>query len=347
MLASDQAPTQRVRYRCLSLLLIYAVPLSLLMFCGSIRAQTRVPSELQQVLPGSQSFVPTAAAKPQTQAEEAHALIKQAVISGVWGPPVHCMIAQEITLLDRVLRGSGLYARGRSGLGEMKMSLKIVAGDHLNVLEQVSDGRMFHISQTIDGQQKCRRVDLGRVREYLGRFTQQDRNDPLVALHLAIGGQNEKLRALCQQYKWVAVQPGKFAQPGRLGEIDVWWLRGERTSEPVPLRGLTEMDNMLAAADGAGMAPDHVKIALGRTPPLQYWLYHVEETRRAKSDEPGAGYSYVATIDYYQPVIREMPETMFDYDPAVYVSVEDMVDETRKYVPPSRMPASQTAARPF
>lgn len=356
MLAPDNATTDApmlklwlpCRCRCASRWAI-AIWLACLtaLAAGQLSAQTRLPSDLQSAVPSQLSPNTSAATRQLSQSEEAQILMERALLSGVWGPPVHCFVAQEINVLGRIVRGSGLYARGRSGFGEMKLSLKIVAGDHLNILDEVSDGRMLHISQTIDGTRECRRIDLDRVREYLGRFTEQDRTDPLVALHLAIGGQNEKLRALCQQYKWVSVQPGKFSQPGKMGEIDVWWLRGERASEPVPLHGLTEMDNMLASADGAGLAPDHARIAIGRTPPLQYWLYHVEESRRAKTDGPSPGYSLVAKIDYYQPVIREMPETMFDYDPEAYAaSVERMVDETRKYTPPSRQPASQTAARP-
>lgn len=314
---------------------------------GSAPAQTSLPADLQHMIPSPQNPAPSATTRRLTPSEEAQFLMERALLSGVWGPPVHCFVAQEISVLGRIVRGSGLYARGRSGFGEMKLSLKIVAGDHLNILDQVSDGRMLHISQTVGGVRECRRIDLERVREYLGRFNvEQDRTDPLVALHLAIGGQNEKLRALCQQYKWVAAHPGKFVQPGKMGEIDVWWLRGERIGQPGPLRGLTEMDGLLAMADGAGLAPDQARVAIGRTPPLQYWLYHVEETRRPKPDAPAPGFSLVAKIDYYQPVVRDMPPTMFDYDPEAYASsVERMVDETRKYVPPARTPDSQTAAR--
>ena len=313
---------------------------------ASLSAQTPLPFDLQHVVPSAKHPAPSTSARRLSQAEEAQTLMQLAVLRGVWGPPVHCLVGQEITMLDRTVRGSGLYARGGSGLGEMKMSLEIVAGDHLNILNQVSDRYILHTSHTIDGVRECRRVDLGRVREYLGRFTEEDRDDPLVALHLAIGGQNEKLRALCQQYHWTSVQPGKFAQPGGTGEIDVWWLHGERMAVPTTLRGLTEMDSLLASADGAGIAPDRAKIALGRAPPLQYWLYHVEESRQPKSKDLAAGKSLVAKIDYYQPVIREMPPAMFNYDPEVYASgVERMIDETRKYTPPARTPADKTASR--
>ncbi|MGN6546560.1 MAG: hypothetical protein ACTHK7_16010 [Aureliella sp.] len=334
--------------------------------------QVSVPSSLQDAIPSAEHPAPSASGHRSNPAEDARLLMERALLSGVWGPPVHCRIRQEITLLDRRLHGVGLYARGRSGFGEMKMTLKVVAADHLNVLHQVSDGRMLHTLQiqtplnsarqasaangeaagpgSVEPRQSTTegwRVDLGRVREYLVSFTEQDRVDPQVALHLAIGGQNEKLRALCQQYKWVTVQPGKLTQPGNLGEIDVWWLRGERATEPGPLRGLAEIDASLAGADSAGLAPDHAKIAIGRTPPLQFWLYHVEESRRERTDGQGPkGYSLVSKIDYYQPIIQEMPPAMFSDSEAYASSVERIVDETRRYLPPTRQAEAQTAARP-
>lgn len=349
--------------------------LLILLVIGSLEraswSQLPVPSSLEDAIPSPQHPAPSASGRRSTPAEDARLLMERALLSGVWGPPVHCRIRQEITLLDQRLHGVGLYARGRSGLGEMKMTLKIVAGDHLNVLHQVSDGRMLHTLQiqtplhaarqarsANDARTPARaeaetrttegwRVDLGRVRQYLGGFTEQDCVDPQVALHLAIGGQNEKLRALCQQYRWITVQPGKLTQPGNLGEIDVWWLRGERATEPGPLRGLAEIDSSLAGADSAGLAPDHAKIAIGRSVPLQFWLYHVEESRRAKTHGDGPkGYSLVSKIDYYQPVIQEMPPAMFS-DPEAYASsVERIVDETRRYLPPTRTAENQTASAP-
>jgi len=306
-----------------------------------------VPVQLEGQLPVAANRSPASTAQRLTSNDEAHLILERALLSAVWGPPMQCLVQQEILMFDRRLAGSGRYFRGRSGLGEMKLNIKIVAGDHLNILHQVSDGRTLHTLQTIDGTTEGWRVDLGRVREYLGRFTQQDRLDPLVALHLSIGGQNEKLRAICQQYKWTSVESGKFLQPGKqTEEVDVWWLRGERNLEASRLRGQAEIDGLLAGADATGLAPQEIKIAIGRTAPLQYWLYHVEEIRRGRGKGNEGGYSLVARIDYHQPLIQEIAATTFS-DPEVYATnVEPMVDETRKYLPPSRLPTSPTAAQP-
>lgn len=239
-------------------------------------------------------------------------------------------------MLDRQLHGSGEYWRGQS-LGEMKLNLKVVAGDHLNVLHQVSDGRILKTLKNIDGIKEGSRVELERVWKYLGRFDKEkDREDPLVALHLAIGGQNEKLRALCQQYKWHQVQSGKWTPPGEQNPVDVWWLRGERNQGLSPFHGFAEIDSMATSISQSTLAPDQATIALGRTAPLQYWLYHVEESRRDGSLPVPGSYSVISKIDYYQPaIVRDLPTSIFD-DTEIYSSPDVFVDETRKYKPPNR-----------
>lgn len=320
----------------------------LLVTLGSVRVCAQsgptIPVAMQSVLPAAPSPVPIAAVDPNGQEEQANRVMRSALLSAVWGPPVRCLVSQEIHLFDRRLFGAGEYARGNSGVGEMKLVLKIAAGDHLNCLKQISDGRTLRVLQTIDDKVEGSHVDLVRVREYLSGFNEQDRSDPLVALHLAIGGQNEKLRALCQQYKWLSIKPGKFSQPGRMGEIDVWWLHGERNCEAAAIRGTAKIDAMMAAADDAGMAPDHATVAIGRASPLQFWLYHVEEVRHPKIGQPVPGYALTAKMDYYQPVICEMPPNMFDAEDYASSAGTD-VDETQKYQPPPRSSALQTARR--
>ncbi len=272
--------------------------------------------------------------------EEARIILERALLSAVWGPPAYCMIHQEINALGRTLHGQGKYARGDNGQGQMKLELQIVAGDRLNLIRQVSDGRRLHTRETFDTVTQERRVDLTEVRKYLVRFSpEQDCKDPLVALHLAIGGQNEKLRALCQQYNWISVQPGTFAQPGQAGDVDVWWLKGERVGWGTHkgfgiLHGTAEIDMQLHLANGAGLAPERVRVAIGRKAPLQYWLYHVEETKGASEGQ--ANSSLVARISYYQPVKENLPIAMFSYEDVYASTVEQIVDETKRYVPPPR-----------
>ncbi len=73
----------------------------------------------------------------------------------------------------------------------MKLVLQAVAGNSQNRLEQVSDGRRMRMVLRINGVEEGYHVDLTKVHKALGSFTQEDFVDPEVALHLAIGGQNE------------------------------------------------------------------------------------------------------------------------------------------------------------
>ncbi|MCC6508050.1 MAG: hypothetical protein IT423_03020 [Pirellulaceae bacterium] len=307
-------------------------------------AQIAVPAPdgLQSVVPIQNSGGNTAAQRHLSQADQAAIILKSALLSGVWGPPAHCAIRKEIEILGRTIRGTGKYARG--SVGEMKLALKVVAGNHQNSLDQVSDGRTLRVLYRLDGKEDGSHIDLVRVSEYLGRFTEQDRTDPLVALHLAIGGQNEKLRALCQQYKWTSVTGGKYTQPGHTETTDVWWLEGHRSFDEPVLRGTAKIDAMLASADSAQLAPNLVSLAIGRGGPMPFWLYHVKETRQVKEKTVGS-HEFVVKMDYYDPTLAEMPPGMFNAEDYASSAGTD-VDETPKYTPPNRDPSAYTAARP-
>jgi hypothetical protein len=276
-----------------------------------------------------------ASSAPATAEARANLLLTSALRQSVWGPAVACRVRQSISILDRRLFGVGQYAHGGgNGWGKLKLSIRMPAGDQVNALQQISDGRVLYTTRHVGTEVERSRVNIERVREYLGTITQPDLDDPLVALHLATGGQPELLRTLCQQYHWYSVSAGK------LGEIDVWWLRGRRTDEPPALRGQAEIDLQLAASDPAGLIPLHAQIALGRSQPLPLWLYRVEQSREAIWAGGGPNGPLVSTIEFFQPqIVTQMPEEMFE-DWEAKTSVDPIVDETRKYLPPPRATSS-------
>jgi hypothetical protein len=294
-----------------------------------------LPSRPEQVIPGRPAT--NTSLKHLSQQDQAKIILSNALLSGVWGQSAHCLIRHEIETGDRQLRGTGKYARG--SIGEMKLVLTLVAGDFQNRLEQVSDGRRLRMVHRIDGKEEGSHVDLVKVSEYLGNFNRErDMQDPLVALHLSIGGQNEKLRALCQQYKWTSVKADKFRQPGHDDDdVDIWWMEGERLKDlsQAVIRGTAKIDGMLAAADDVHLAPNRIKIAIGRGSPIPYWLYYVEETRMSTGDKPRA--EMTIRIDYHDPTPAEMPAGIFNSEDFVSSSGTD-IDETPKYQPPLRPP---------
>ena len=314
---------------CLVFLALLACPV-----CSQTPTPLPVPEGLQSDLPATPAASTSNSARHLSQTDQATIILQRALLNAVWGTPVHCKIHQEITAAGETIRGTGIYARG--GLGEMKLVLQAVAGNSQNRLEQVSDGRRLRVVMRINGDEYGSHVDLTRIHKYLGGFTQEDFTDPKVALHLAIGGQNEKLRGLCQIYEWTSVKATTYQQPESSQETDVWELTGIRTLKDGKLNGVLEgtapIDAGLVASDGAQAAPDAVKIIVARGGPLPFWLYSVEETRTAPSDL--SGNKLHARIDYFDPIIAKMPPGTFSAEDFASSAGSDS-DETAKYQPPT------------
>ncbi len=173
------------------------------------------------------------AATPQPQ-DVGRRIMHLALHEAVWGGAAACDVRQTMELYGHKLSGFGKYVRGGQGSGKLRMSLQLPAGDQMNSLLQVSDGELLYALENIGGKARRTRVDLGKVRERL-TISPESLNDPVIAMYLAIGGQAELLRKLCQQYEWTTVEAGK------LGEEPVWWLTGRLAQTPPPERALQKL----------------------------------------------------------------------------------------------------------
>lgn len=284
---------------------------------------------------------PAGSGKPSTvevttaNQERATLLVLNALRQSVWGPPVSCRIGQSIKLFGRQLTGFGQYAHAGQGSGKMKMSIRFAAGDQLNSFHQVSDGRLIYTYHLIGETSERSRVNLERVRDCLGIVTHAHLEDPIIAMYLAIGGQPEVLRKLCQQYRWIEVQPGK------IDDANVWWLTGELASAPASTRALAEIDTLLLKSNISGLMPQHVRIALGRGDPMPLWLYRVEQSCSKPMLSVGDSYPLVAVMEFSEPqIVTNMPIEMFQ-DENAESNVVPLNDETNKYLPPTPVTAQR------
>ncbi|MDX1930755.1 MAG: hypothetical protein SFV81_29800, partial [Pirellulaceae bacterium] len=152
-----------------------------------------------------------------TANEAGTTLIHNALRQAVWGPSMQCKVRQRTILFDKQFISYGTYAHAGQGSGQLRMHLRLATEKRINTLSQVSDGRVLYSTQHVGETSVQSRVDLNRIREYLGPITTASLQDPVIAMYLAVGGQAELLRKLAQQYRWTNVQAG------RLGSVDVWW----------------------------------------------------------------------------------------------------------------------------
>jgi hypothetical protein len=299
---------------------------------NSIAAQSPVP--LQVAAPERQLPAPIPAT-PSAH-ETGTLLLHNALRQAVWGPPVSCKIRQRTSLLDKQLVSIGTYAHAGQGSGQLKMHVRLATNKEINTLIQVSDGRVMYSTLLIGGVSHRSRIDLYRVREYLGPITTASLEDPVIAMYLAVGGQAELLRKLVLQYKWTHVQAG------RLDQIDVWWLSGELATEPPAVRSLAKIDPSYAPCN-SGLLPTQVRIALGKGEPFPLWLYQVEQARENSLTGIKSDTRLSMLMEFTEPkILKELPPETFQS----IASNDTIVEETWRYLPPTpavaRMPVENS-----
>ncbi len=264
---------------------------------------------------------------PISNEARASQLMINALLQAVWGEGRRCHVKQRIALFDREMVGFGQYAHAGGGTGKLKMSLRFAAGDQLNSFSQVSDGKLLHTTNIMGDKVERRRVDIGKVHEFVP-ISKAYFEDPVITMYLAIGGQGEILRKLCQQYRWFDVQVD------RIGDDDVWLLKGEAAKEPVRVRAFAPIDSLLDHKSKTGLLPTYVRVALGRAAPNQLWLFRVEQWKANPMAAVGDSSPLNAVIEFVQPEIdKNLPPRMFE-DASFASSSDPITDETDKYVPP-------------
>ncbi len=304
--------------------------LAVWVFCGicagSLVGQqplaSTIPTPLQ---PAERQTLTPIPVTPSAQ-DTATLLLHNALRQAVWGPSVVCKIRQRQTLLDKQLVSTGTYVHAGQGSGQLKMHVRLAADERINTLVQVSDGRVLYSTLHIGGVSNRSRVDLYRIREYLGPITTTSLEDPVIAMYLAVGGQAELLRKLVQQYKWTHVQTG------RLDEVDVWWLSGELASVPPAVRALSEFDQALFLPNHSGLIPTKVRVALGKGEPFPLWLYQVEQARDESLTSLKSGTRLSMLMEFTEPkIVKDLPPETFKS----LASNDTIIEETRRYLPPA------------
>ncbi len=298
----------------------------------SVQVPAQVPAQVP--FPSATQESPRPIPAAHSSREVAAQILQQSILQSVWGPPAYCVVRQSVNIFGKQLNGVGKYVRGGRGSGKLKFDLRMPAGDQINTLLQVSDGQRLLSIEAIGDVRKRTEVDLGKVRPRLV-FTNESLRDPVVAMYLAIGGQAEMLRKIYQKYDWISVREGK------LGDIPVWWLKGCVPPEPVNVRSVAEVDNIMFAENHSGLLPTRIEIAVGRADAeLPYWLYQMEQGRIAEDLSPSARSEQMHIVtEWATPILltaEQMPSSLFE-PPS---SNEPLFDDTDRYLPPAPTIAS-------
>ena len=269
--------------------------------------------------------------------EAAARILQKSIWDSVWGPPTYCIVRQSVGMYGKEFNGQGHYVREGQGSGKLKYDLRMAAGNQINTLLQVSDGQRLLSIESIGDVRRRTEVDLGKVRDPDRLpLTDASYRDPVVAMYLAIGGQAELLRKIYQQYEWISVRDG------HLGEIDVWLLSGKVPPQPIAVRSVAPVDNMLFADNNSGLLPTRIEVKIGKdNAPVPFWLYEVEQGRSAEEISPiGRDSKLRIFTEWANPKLlakEQLPLNIFELPP----SNEQLFDETEKYLPPA--PSMATA----
>lgn len=284
----------------------------------------------------SQSTAPTALPIPVTPPREISVqILHRALLESVWGEPTHCAVRQSIQIFDKKCSSFGNYVRGGKGLGSLRLTLQVAAGDQMNSVFQISDGDLLTTYESIGNHAMMMQIDLGKVRERL-IVTKDNFQDPIIAMYLAIGGQAEELRRICQKYDWTKITEGQ------LGDQKVWWIRGQSMAQPLHPQAKALVDTRLFEQPYDAQIPPNIKLAIGHVESsFPFWLYQVEKWN--DGDELGQNKSYVLT-EWDAPA-RLLPEQLtpdlFRLSPDH--SMQEIREETKLYLPPLQNPmAAQT-----
>lgn len=256
-------------------------------------------------------------------------ILHRTLHESVWGQPVVCDVRQSSSIFNRKMTGFGKYVRGGQGSGRMRFSMQIPAGDQMNSLLQVSDGELLYSASSIGDQANRTRIDLGKIRERLV-ITTDSINDPEIAMYLAVGGQAELLRNLCQNYQWTKVTKGK------LDQIDVWWLTGELDRDILCPRAAAEIDVQIRGQNQSGLMPTEARLAVSRAnAEVPFWLYQADLRRSAQPPElPYGNRSGLSILTEWPNPVAVPTEKLASETFEAQSTNDPFSEETGLYLPP-------------
>jgi hypothetical protein len=242
----------------------------------------------------------------------------------VHGPAFDAKVRETVWTTGRQVVGVGTYEQAGGGSGAYNLQITMHDGDGKHRLQQISDGKLAWTRSEIAGQVSLRRVDVGRLEEWVGGARPGG-----IAPRLTVGAWAEMLHTIRRDY---VLQ----VHEGHLKEERVWIVSGKLCSER---RQQVLLDT--GRETWPMLHPTRVLIALqsnkdetgfGQLLPIriEYWSDPISQDTQSSSTERREG-RLIALIELYS--IQQIPPpslSRFRFD---NLEAEvDFVDETDRYV---------------
>ncbi len=147
--------------------------------------------------------------------DAAHDLVEQVIHRLAFGRPFDAKIRQRVWTAGREMVGVGTYEQAGGGTGCFNMQVTMHDGDGQHTLQQISDGRLAWTRSMISDKVVLRRVDVGRLNEWVRDVSRQKNPSPNhVPPKLKVGALTEMLDTIRRDYD---LRMGKIKSAPLLG----------------------------------------------------------------------------------------------------------------------------------
>jgi hypothetical protein len=143
-----------------------------------------------------QDTVQTSASNGNPSDPEAIALVQQMLDFIGNGPAFDAKVRETVWTSGREVVGVGTYEQAGGGSGQYNLQVTMHDGDGKHRLQQISDGKLAWTRTEIAGEVSLRRVDVGRLEEWVRGIADQSEVSP----KLKVGAWGEMLDTLQRDY---------------------------------------------------------------------------------------------------------------------------------------------------
>ena len=213
---------RRVKHACPTVLGRLLLVASFLSMCGNSgnaqapadHAIENVASEQTSTEIVSQPDTDTNKLSQQSQ-PQAVALLRKAMEMVVLGPAFDAKVRETVWTTGRKVVGVGTYEQAGGGSGRFNLQVIMHDGDGKHRLQQISDGRLAWTRSEIAGKVSLRRVDVGRLDQWIKGASKSN-----ISPGLQVGAWAEMLSQVERDY---VLQVNE----GSLKEEPVWVVSGQ------------------------------------------------------------------------------------------------------------------------
>lgn len=132
----------------------------------------------------------------QSTPTKATALLQRVIEEVVFGPSFDAKVRETVWTGGREVVGVGTYEQAGEGTGRYNLQVTMHDGDGKHRLQQISDGRLAWTRTEIAGKVSLRRVDVGRLDQWVRGVT---KNLP-IAPRLQVGAWAEMLASIRRDF---------------------------------------------------------------------------------------------------------------------------------------------------